>query len=132
MCHWNKAVYYASGNPYNKTKLPIDRSSVLNDSINWLKSFYFNHPNSVFLIYSDHSHRVEPGYITWAYWKDNRNRNVSSLRPVISSYDIYSLILSIFNISPCNDILSESSMLPYNPERIYYTEDGRSKLLIRL
>lgn len=146
LCHWHEAVYYASGNPYSKNKLPIDQSIALIDSIEWLKSFDFNQPNSVFLIYADHSHRVEsyldpPGYITWAYWKDNRiDTNLNGtvpifknlkLRPVISSYDIYTLILSIFNLkhpdADCGiNILSELPLLPYNPKRIYYTEDGRS------
>lgn len=137
LCHWHEAVYYPNGNPYSKNQLPIDQSFALKDSVEWLKYFDFNEPNTVFLIYADHSHRVEPfldpaGYITWAYWKDNRtNKEDYELRPVISSYDIYSLILSLFNISTpssiSSNLLSELPTLPYDPKRIYYTEDGRAQ-----
>ncbi|CAH6419006.1 Hypothetical protein HVR_LOCUS194 [uncultured virus] len=136
LCHWHEAVYYPKGNPYhNDSKnTSVSQEDALSDSIRWLNYFDFNDPDSVFFIYADHSHRVEPyldppGYITWGYWKDNR-AHPQMLRPVISSYDLYPLILSVLGINipasgPYN-ILGELPTLSYNPNRIYYTEDGRA------
>lgn len=136
LCHWHEAVYYPQGNPYHdcSKNSPINRDDALNDSINWLDSFDFNQPDSVFFIYADHGYRVQPyletpGFITWAYWKDNRVKP-QSLRPVISSYDVYPLILSVLTIPNLSSEISESPFLPYDPDRVYYTEDGRGNAKI--
>lgn len=105
LCHWHKAIYY----PYHKNPLPINRDDALRDSIKWLQSFDFNEPDTIFFIYADHSHRVEsyldpPGYITWAYWKDNRD-HPEILRPVI-------FILLFFRSSVSTNLLVHIYVCP--------------------
>jgi hypothetical protein len=140
ICHWHEAVYYPSGNPYlpvNPKHSYIELDIALNCTVNWLDCFDFNQENSVYFIYADHSHRVEPyldtpAYITWAYWKDNR-KHPQKLHPVMSSYDVYPLVLSLLDIPISHQRLSRNPLdhSLYNSNRIYYTEDGRSSATIK-
>jgi hypothetical protein len=129
LCHFHEAVYYPKGNPYHDSSknLHINKDDAIKDSIAWLNSFDFNQPDSVFFMYADHGYRVEPyveppGFITWAYWKDNRAQS-RILHPVMSSCDIYPIILDILNI--------KTNTMIYNPDRIYYTEDGRATAKVK-
>jgi len=134
LCHFHEAVYYPAGNPYHDSskRLPINKADALRDSVEWLRAMDFTDPDSVYFIYADHSHRVKDyldpaAFITWGYWRDNRGANAQTLRPVISSCDLYPLILSVLGIKHANPYgYCELPVGLPQPERIYRCEDGRS------
>ena len=130
LCHWHEHVYYPQGINKNESEA-ITKEDALNDTIEWLKFWDFNEPNSVFFIYADHSHRVQPyldppGYLTWLYFKDNTERNIK-LNTTISSTDFYHLTEYIFDLNYIER--SKWSIYPFlteNKHRIFACEDGRA------
>lgn len=137
LCHFHEHIFYGHGNPWcDATKgITINREDALHDSIEWLSSFDLSDPNSMFIIYADHGHRVENhlapiDYITWCYFKDNTSDRM--IRPVISSYDLYPLILDFLEIPyELTGFRAELPTLEYHPDRVYYTEDGRATAIDR-
>lgn len=138
LCHWHEAVYYPLGNPYHSSTKgkPVTREDALVDSVKWLQNMDFEKEDAVYFIWADHGHRVETfmdpaSYITWGYWKDNRKNKVE-LNPILSSYDLYPLILNVLNIKqPAKEILGILPINSFDKNRIYYTEDGRSTAIDR-
>jgi len=99
LCHWHEYVYYKS--------TILKKEEALDSTHKWLENWNFDEPDSIFYVYADHSHRVEshldpPGYMTWVYFKDNRedlDKRVK-LDPYVSSMDFYQLTESIFGLDP--------------------------------
>jgi len=133
LCHFHEAVYYPSGQIKSGTE--ITKEDALQDSVNWLKNWNFDEPNSIFYIFADHSHRVNayldpPSYLTWVYFKDNISN--SKLNPIISSNDAYLLIEKTFKLDPRPKSVWASDPVGENREsRIYAVEDGRAKSIIK-
>lgn len=128
LCHWHEYVYYRSGQI--KSDQEIRKEDALNDTINWLKNWDFNEPNSIFFIFADHSHRVNPyldpqSHITWVYFKDNMQNK--ELNPLVSSTDFYKIVEQKFGLLSLNrSIWSKDPFSTYDPSRIYAIEDSRS------
>lgn len=105
LCHWHEHVYYPNGqDPTLKEK--ITATDAIDHTLKWLENWDWSEPDSVFYIYADHSHRVDPhldppGYMTWVYFKDNRKTDSKlKLSPFVSSIDFYSLTEKIFQLEP--------------------------------
>ena len=130
LCHWHEAIYYPKGQI--PSKYGIDKHTSLHDTIEWLKGWNFDEPNAVFLIFADHSHRVEPyldpsSYTTWCYYKDNISQR--KLNPVISSCDLYHLVGEVCHLPTTFGTTISRSQSPttnYNSSRVYAIEDGRA------
>lgn len=132
LCHWHESIYYPKGQIVSNHG--IDKQTALHNTIEWLKGWNFDEPDAVFLIFADHSHRVEPyldpsSYTTWCYYRDNvRNKK---LNPVISSCDLYHLVEDLYHL-PTNSSTgtsgkwSRSPFTDYDPLRVYAIEDGRA------
>jgi hypothetical protein len=128
LCHWHEYVYYRQGQI--KSDQEITKEDAISDTLNWLSSWDFNEPNSIFFIFADHSHRVNSyldpqSHVTWVYHKDNMSGE--ELNPIISSNDFYRLVEGVFGLKR----LERSKWLnnplgAYDPLRVYAVEDSRS------
>lgn len=129
LCHWHEAVYYPNGQINNDQKVLKDNA--LSDSIEWLKNWDFDEPDSVFFVYADHSHRVNSildpeSYVTWVYFKDNTNHN-RKLAPIIASTDFYDLAKHVFDLETEDHKKNIWLNDDFKCNRIYGCEDARNQ-----
>ena len=133
LCLWHEFVYYPSG--HIKSDRQISKEDALVNSIDWVKNWNFDEPNSIFYIFADHSHRVNsyldpPSYLTWVYFKDNVTN--SKLNPIISSNDFYQLVELTFKLDHRPPSTWASNPVNFfNKNRIYAVEDGRAGSVVK-
>ena len=120
-------------NNYMKNKEYEEK--VIKRILDYLDSFNFDEPDSLFWIYADHGidgeRDLNPnGYLTWSLIKDNTIKSNDIIKPVIRGCDFFKTIIDKINYND-NEILNNSLHFYDNihtkldKNRYYFVSDSR-------
>ncbi len=112
------------------------RKLSLKETMNIMKQWDYNEPDSLFWFFSDHGrwgdlqdHPIPKHFLSWALVKDNITKNQLKINSLfISIEDFYPAMIHKFiynNFMPTDNVILQQKQ---DQNRLYFNEDGRRKV----
>jgi glycosyltransferase involved in cell wall biosynthesis len=127
--------YFVKYDQFHAAMVRSSRKEIATERlVELMKQWDFKEPDAIFWFFSDHGdwntmgeHPDPNHYLSWVMFRDNTVDPIEVRSKFISARDFFPTVMSKFgyDYGPIPDV--QSIQQAQNPDRIYYTEDGRQR-----